>query len=388
MNYIIQKLDPKDRIIFSTLSKETRRWSDQFPKGIHDVMIRTAETMLSFSTWLREHGALLERLSIATNFTPFSNALPAFLAGACPMLHTLSLDVPSHDSAALMLMSSHLQHLRFSLSGYIEHTCSLNYIEFPSLQTLCIEGRSHKVVLPHSFESLSHLRMEKCRVHALPEMHRLKNLELPYCMTHTEVFESLAHCTMLTRLDLTGNGMYVVPDSVSFLTQLEELDLKCNQLTSYDENSALFEDTLLSLNELTTLRELNVSHNYLDNIGMEELAKLTCTNLRRLDVSCNPCTNIPPGPYLTHLNVLRTSCIPSCLGTMRCLEEVHLHGHCARHQPYEEHWVDIESITVPPHLDTLYVDDDDKVNVRLVHDMFDLVKRAPRLSMKVNAVLS
>jgi Leucine-rich repeat (LRR) protein len=350
-------------------------------------MLLTSGDVISFARWILAHGSLIPQLSIATNFTPLSNALPAYIAGGCPSLRKLTLDVPSYDSAAFMLMAPRLEHLTLNLSGYQDDRVSLEDVEFPVLHALCIDRcRSKQVLLPGRLQQLEHLYVSHCSLQgSLPVMPRVRALELPNCVIELETVASLTTLTTLTKLDLRGNGMTYAPDELEHLVHLEDLDLSHNRLVNYDERDAIFEDTLVSIEGLTALRSLNISHNFLDTMGMEPLANLTCTRLERLDVSCNPCTDIPDGGYLQNLTLLTTSFIPSCLGRMTRVNEIRLHGHCQHHLPYEDPWPDVSHVTVPPSLDTLCIDEDDHVAVRLVHDMFELVKKTPRLCTRINA---
>jgi Leucine-rich repeat (LRR) protein len=92
---------------------------------------------------------------------------------------------------------------------------------------------------------------------------------------HRNVFflpDSIGNLTNLTELDLTSNRLTSIPQSIRNLTNLTELDLSNNQLTSIPE----------WIGNLTNLTYLSLSNNQLTSIP-EWIGNLT--NLTKLDLS-------------------------------------------------------------------------------------------------------
>ena len=375
MEALADVLDARDRIVVSTLSKRTLRWFRP-PSHIQNVTLLTTKDVLSFTRWLQKYGAALERLDMCTNFTPFSNSFPAYLAGACPLLRSLTLDIPSHDIAALMLLSSRLEHLTFYLGGYVADEFSMKCLDFPKLKSLTLRhGESLRFVFPSSLPQLTHLVIEKCELDELPSMPCLRALELPRCITCLETIESLHHLTLLTKLDLSGQYMVFVPEVVGELVHLEELNLSHNIMSNDDDDGLVYDDIINALSLLPRLRDLDLSHNRLTNSALENLGVLSSTHLRHLNVSGNPCTMLPVGGYLKHITCLTTSFVPGCLEKIKCLEELHFHGNTAQRE-------NSTVPTAPKSLHSVWLDDTEVIDVAVVHDIFRLVKCNPWLSVK------
>jgi Leucine-rich repeat (LRR) protein len=385
MDALYTKLDPRDSIVFSTLSKECLRIYRP-PEALHDIMLVTVEDIVSFSRWIQRYGRAVKKLTFVTNFTPMSEALPSFLAGACPCLSTLALDVPTIDTAALMLLNSRLQHLTLTLSGY-GTLFSLNCIQLPFLKSLTLlHGQSRNFIFPDSFPLLQWLTIENYVLEdELTHMPSLRALELPRCSLTIDTVDSIASLTLLTRVQLSGNNIVFAPDALRELVHLEELDLSHNILNRYGTDGMVYDDIFESITGLRKLKELNISHNRIDTVGMQELENLQCINLQRLDISCNPCTGIPIGGYLRSLKRLTTSCVPRALKKMKCLEELHFHGYCTTLSipPAEDEDDEAPVAVVPRSLHTVWLDEgENPIPVKLVHSMLELVKHNPRLSLR------
>ena len=365
-----------------TLSKETMRTCD-FPSELaHPFTLGSLPEVLSFSRWIQRHGASIHTLALSTTFTPMSQTLSSYVVGCCPKLVSFSMHVPTFDLATIVFISSKLQDLTLDLSGYLDASVCFEMIEFPSLKSLCIRrGHSKRVTLPPEFPSLEKIHLEHCNLGdmALPRMPVIRSLGLPRCQVDTNTVDSIGDLTTLTKLDLSWNTMTYAPDEISCLVHIEELNLSHNLMTNYREDGGMFGDTLESLESLGMLTHLDLSHNFIDTAGMEALATLLCIRLEYLDISCTPCTMIPRGGYMKSLRHMKASFVPSHLGAMTCLRELQLHSHCDRYRPFDEPWPDIKHVSIPASLETLSIHDDDAMDVRLVRDMLDIVKRMPRI---------
>jgi len=96
----------------------------------------------------------------------------------------------------------------------------------------------------------------------------------------TEIPESLTKLSNLTQLDLRNNKLTEIPESLTKLSNLTQLDLSLNQLTEIPE----------SLTKLSNLTQLYLSSNQLTEIP-ESIGKLS--NLTQLYLSGNQLTEIP-----------------------------------------------------------------------------------------------
>lgn len=121
-----------------------------------------------------------------------------------------------------------------------------------------------------------------------------------------QAFSSLKKLTNLASLELVGCSLERIPSAVFSLTNLQELDLKDNKLTTVEE--------ILSLQHCGRLVTLRLWHNsiayipehisklhFLEtlDISWNKLRKLPsrmfyCTKLRHLNVSHNQLTSLPP----------------------------------------------------------------------------------------------
>ncbi|XP_040892566.1 volume-regulated anion channel subunit LRRC8C isoform X2 [Toxotes jaculatrix] len=121
-----------------------------------------------------------------------------------------------------------------------------------------------------------------------------------------QAFSSLKKLTNLVSLELVGCELERIPSAVFSLSNLQELDLKDNKLTTVEE--------ILSLQHCRRLVTLRLWHNKITyipdhisklhtlemlDISWNKLRKLPsrlfyCTKLRHLDVSHNQLTSLPP----------------------------------------------------------------------------------------------
>ncbi|MEY3329047.1 MAG: hypothetical protein RLZZ115_1930, partial [Cyanobacteriota bacterium] len=135
----------------------------------------------------------------------------------------------------------------------------------------------------------------------------------------TSVPESITRLTNLSQLDLGRNQLTSVPESITRLTNLSQLDLGRNQLTSVPE----------SIGSLTNLSQLNLSENQLTNVP-ESIGSLT--NLSQLDLGRNQLTSVPESiTRLTNLSKLYLSynqltSVPESIGSLTNLSYLYLSG--------------------------------------------------------------
>ena len=131
--------------------------------------------------------------------------------------------------------------------------------------------------------------------------------------------ESLGNLTALTTLSLSGNQLAAVPESLGNLTALTTLDLSGNQLAAVPE----------SRGNLTALTTLDLSGNQLTAVP-DWLANLTA--LTTLDLSGNQLTAVPD--WVANLTALTTldlhgnqlAAVPDWVGNLTALTELYLYG--------------------------------------------------------------
>lgn len=127
-----------------------------------------------------------------------------------------------------------------------------------------------------------------------------------------QAFSSLKKLTNLVSLELVGCGLERIPSAVFSLSNLQELDLRENKLTTVEE--------ILSLQHCRRLVTLRLWHNKITyvpdhisklhsletlDVSWNKLRKLPsrlfyCTKLRHLDVSHNQLTALPPEVGILH----------------------------------------------------------------------------------------
>jgi hypothetical protein len=121
----------------------------------------------------------------------------------------------------------------------------------------------------------------------------------------------------LQSLELQGNQLISLPESIGSLRKLEILELEGNQLTSLPE----------SIGNLTNLRQLFLSENQLTSLP-ESIGNLT--NLIRLNISNNQISSLPESiGNLINLEELsfsdnRLTSIPDSIGNLQNLQDLDL----------------------------------------------------------------
>ncbi len=152
--------------------------------------------------------------------------------------------------------------------------------------------------------------------------------------------KSLGQLKQLQELNLAGNELSILLESLRLLTQLEKLDLSANQLTELPD----------WIGQLTQLKTLNLSNNKLselpESLGkLDQLSELQLSGnqfiqlpiclrqlgqLRSLTLSNNQLTSVPEWlPELTHLQSIsfynnRITDLPPSLAKLKYLNEIDL----------------------------------------------------------------
>lgn len=90
----------------------------------------------------------------------------------------------------------------------------------------------------------------------------------------------------LSVLDLASNDLVTLPESLSFLDSVEELNLSSNQFSS---DSTLVKPSKLfySIGAMANLKRLNLSRNKFTSFHYEELTQDSFRVLQELDFSYN-----------------------------------------------------------------------------------------------------
>ncbi|XP_072538913.1 volume-regulated anion channel subunit LRRC8E [Salminus brasiliensis] len=129
-----------------------------------------------------------------------------------------------------------------------------------------------------------------------------------------QAFSSLKKLVNLASLELTACELERLPSAVFSLTNLQELDLKGNRLTTVEE--------ILSLQHCRRLSTLKLWHNSITSIP-EQICKLR--SLETLDLSWNKIRNLPPRlcycTKLQHLDLSRNqlTSLPPEIGILQSL---------------------------------------------------------------------
>ena len=140
--------------------------------------------------------------------------------------------------------------------------------------------------------------------------------------------ESLSELTNVTQLDLSENEIQKFPEFLSKLTNLIQLDLSDNEIQKFPE----------SLSELTNLTQLNLSENAIQKFP-ESLSELT--NLTQLNLSYNSIKEFPESlSELTNLTQLNLSYnnikeFPESLSELTNLIVLDLNGNAIENPPLE-----------------------------------------------------
>jgi Leucine-rich repeat (LRR) protein len=134
---------------------------------------------------------------------------------------------------------------------------------------------------------------------SIGELNALKILNLSYNKILIALPESIAGLTQLEILNLSDNQLTALPQAIDRLTQLKNLNLAGNELISLPE----------SIGELTALKILNLSYNKTLNALPESIGRLT--QLEILNLSDNELTTLPESigglTALKELNLFRNN---------------------------------------------------------------------------------
>ena len=377
---IASKLDPIDSIRLSTLSKETQRSIDP-PTKLDDILFVRAEDEIAFTKWIGKYGASVRDVSLEDMYALTTTCVESVVEG-CPLLRRFECKLPMVNASALS-RCCHLEDISIDLGLVTNVSVSLERLTLPTLKNLHVKYGDKKFVhLPARMLSLESLIIVDCSLASLPVMPCIGALEIIGCVVYSEGLGSMAPLTTLKELTLADCTLFRAPVELENLVNLQRLDLSGNnrnRLITTGENADFYEDMLAAVQPLAALTSLDVSYSRLDTAGMQCLSMLTCSNLCWLDVSHNPCTDLPSGAYTTNLKYLITSCIPSCLRDMKSMNMMCLRGHCIENAPPDEDtWPDVDLISVPPSLDFIYLDG--LISSRLVLGMLTLMSKTPRLS--------
>jgi len=132
-----------------------------------------------------------------------------------------------------------------------------------------------------NFGHLEVLDLSNNKIEILPEsINRLNNLQsLNVSRNNIKAIptKSVEQLTQLTELNLSSNQLTTLPDSLGQLTQLTSLNLSDNQLTTLPD----------SLGQLTQLTELNLKNNRLTILpeSLGQLTQLTILNLKNTQLT-------------------------------------------------------------------------------------------------------
>lgn len=377
LDVISSRLQCRDAIVFSTLSKHT--YASHRPISIY-AKLDTSRDITSFARWMRCNGRSIETIHLNSDHQA-SYAL-LFACFASEKLVDATLNLQSIDPFAFTFLPN-LETLSLSLSRSARDSLSLEDIEFSKLRRLSIlSGSLTHVTLPPHLPCLTSLELSRVRTPRLPTiLPDILRLSLPRCELNEDLVSQMSSLTTLTCLNVLGCHLSHAPHEFLYLTRLVDLNLSKNSLVNYDTQGAFVDDTLLSIERLPHLTHLDLSHNYIDDMGMEDaLPKLECPKLVSLDIACNPCTDLPRGSYLRRLTCLRASFIPVTLSHAASLRDLKLHGYCSKHNPDEILPLNVSNVSPPPLLETIVIDDS-HVSARHMNDVLLLVKNKPTLSM-------
>ena len=114
----------------------------------------------------------------------------------------------------------------------------------------------------------------------------LEKLYLSYNQIPVSHLQNLKYLGSLQELDLAANDLVTLPDDMSFLINVENLNLSSNQFNS--ESTIVKPDTLFkAMGSIPKLKRLNISRNKFGAIHSEMLNENSFISLQELDVSYN-----------------------------------------------------------------------------------------------------
>ncbi|KAL4282052.1 hypothetical protein GQ457_03G022980 [Hibiscus cannabinus] len=205
--------------------------------------------------------------------------------------------------------SSHLEHLDLSQMSFSKELIGLIH-NLGSLKYLCLAETYFSEGLPVSITNLSsseQLVMPSTYFsRGLPDsagsLVSLKYLILPYSTLSGLIPRSLGNLLQLIHLDLTSNSLSgPIPSSITNLTLLEFLSIGYNQVGG-------------SLPDKESLSYLNVSHNFLTEVG-----KLPWKNIKILDLSSNFINgNLPIPPRMIDVFLISNNSLSGEASSLIC----------------------------------------------------------------------
>mmetsp|Transcript_36318 Transcript_36318/g.35923 ORF Transcript_36318/g.35923 Transcript_36318/m.35923 type:complete len:129 (-) Transcript_36318:1241-1627(-) len=115
---------------------------------------------------------------------------------------------------------------------------------------------------------------------------QLEKLHLSYNNIPANNLISLSYLPKLNLLDLASNDLVTLPESLSFLSTVEELNLSSNQFSS---DSTLVKPSILfkSIGSMPKLKRLNLSRNKFTGFHFDDLDQNSFKALQELDFSYN-----------------------------------------------------------------------------------------------------
>jgi hypothetical protein len=114
----------------------------------------------------------------------------------------------------------------------------------------------------------------------------IETLNVAYNNIPANHLNHLQHLTKLKNLDLASNDLITLPEDLSFLKSLEDLNLSSNMFSS---NSTLIkpQSLIVSMASIPRLKKLNLSRNKFSGFHHEDLTQGAFPNLQELDFSYN-----------------------------------------------------------------------------------------------------
>ena len=173
----------------------------------------------------------------------------------------------------------------FTLCCYQLHTLHLDHNQLHSLPSLNELTSLHTLTITHN---------ELIELPILP-------VSLMYCnIAHNQLsgINGIGQCTKLIELNISYNYIPVVSPTLQQLTQLEELDISHNQLTQIDDFPVSLTHIDVSFNQLINidavkhcihLAQLNCSHNKLNDSMQLSDALRACQSLSNINILSNQC---------------------------------------------------------------------------------------------------
>lgn len=114
----------------------------------------------------------------------------------------------------------------------------------------------------------------------------LEKLHLSYNNIPANHLPALSHLPALTHLDLASNDLITLPESLAFLSSVEELNLASNQFSS-DSTLVKPSKLFLSIGSMPSLKRLNLSRNKFTAFHYDYLSESSFSVLQELDFSYN-----------------------------------------------------------------------------------------------------